>query len=86
MAFDKAGLACGKTNIATTASLAIAGKHRGCKFCRNKAVAAAACKAVAAVVAADSAGETLLEVVQLVADLVKKRDCRCAPEVQFRNQ
>ena len=44
-------------------------------------MAAAACKAVAAVVAADTAGETLLEVVQLVADLVKARDCRCKPEV-----
>jgi hypothetical protein len=44
-------------------------------------VAAAACSAVAAVVAADTAGETLLEVVQLVADLVKARDCRCKPEV-----
>ena len=31
--------------------------------------------------AADTAGETLLEVVQLVADLVKARDCRCKPEV-----
>ena len=49
--------------------------------CRDTAVAAAACKAVAAVVAADTAGETLLEVVQLVADLVKARDCRCKPEV-----
>ena len=49
--------------------------------CRDGAVGAAACSAVAAVVAADTAGETLLEVVQLVADLVKARDCRCKPEV-----
>lgn len=44
-------------------------------------MAAAACKAVAAVVAADVGGETLLEVVQLVADLIKRRECRCEPEV-----
>jgi hypothetical protein len=49
-------------------------------------VAAAACNAVAAVVAADTAGETLLEVVQLVADLVKARDCRCKPEVLHRSE
>jgi len=43
-------------------------------------VAAAACTAVAAVVKADRHGDVMLEVVQLVADLVKKRDCRCDPE------
>jgi len=47
---------------------------------RNKQVAAAACTAVAAVVKADRHGDVMLEVVQLVADLVKKRDCRCDPE------
>lgn len=45
-------------------------------------MAAAACSAVAAVVKADTGGETLLEVTQLVADLVKRRDCRCEPEVR----
>jgi len=44
-------------------------------------VAEACCAAVSALLAGDTAGRAALECVQLVADLVKRRKCVCAPAI-----